>query len=73
MQVSQAHPHWLGLSGLGVQDPAVTSKAPSLLITAIQVEAPGGLAEGTPVSFPRVKPRAQGAPHAQGLVSLGEN
>lgn len=56
-----------------MQDPTITSKAPSLLITAIQVEAPGGLAEGTPVSFPRAKPRAQGAPHAQGVVSLGEN
>ena len=56
-----------------MQDPTITSKAPSLLITAIQVGAPGGLAEGTSVSFPRVKPRAQGAPHAQGLVSLGEN
>jgi len=73
VQGSQAHPHWWGLSGVGVQDPTITSKAPSLLITAIQVGAPGGLAEGTPVSFPRDKPRAQGAPHAQGLVSLGDN
>lgn len=56
-----------------MQDPTVTSEAPSLLITAIQVEAPRGLEEGTTVSFPRAKHRAQGGPHAQGLVSLGEN